>query len=121
MLPKNMTEKFMKFLVAIFAVVALISVFVCGQAVGAFVQAPVNSGVMALTGVRIIDGTGRAPIQNGTIVINNGHIEAVGAAASVKVPPAAVRVDLVGKTVIPGLINAHAHLNVDPASKIPVR
>src|SRR5262245_9750168 len=87
----------------------------------AFAQAPVNSGVTAITGVRIIDGTGRASVQNGTIVINNGHIEAVGPAASVKIPAGAARVDLSGKTVIPGLINAHAHLNVDPGSKMPVR
>jgi imidazolonepropionase-like amidohydrolase len=86
-----------------------------------FAQAPVNSGVITLTGVRIIDGTGRAPVQNGTIVINNGHIEAVGAASAVKIPAGATRVDLAGKTVIPGLINAHAHLNVDPGSKMPVR
>ena len=37
----------------------------------AFAQAPAGSGVIALTGARIIDGTGRAPVQNGTIVINN--------------------------------------------------
>ena len=87
----------------------------------AFAQAPAGSGVMALTGARIIDGTGRTPVQNGTIVINNGHVQAVGPAASVTIPAGAARVDLSGKTVIPGLINAHAHLNVDPGSKIPVR
>jgi imidazolonepropionase-like amidohydrolase len=87
----------------------------------AFAQAPAGPGVIALTGARIIDGTGRAPVQNGTIVINNGHIQAVGAAASVTIPAGAARVDLSGKTVIPGLINAHAHLNVDPGSKMPVR
>ena len=102
------------------------SIFVIALAVAltglmAFAQAPAGSGVIALTGARIIDGTGRAPVQNGTIVINNGHIQAVGAAASVTVPAGATRVDLSGKTVIPGLINAHAHLNVDPGSKMPVR
>src|SRR5215468_4570537 len=84
-------------------------------------QAPTASGAIALTGARIIDGTGRAPVQQGTIVINNGHIEAVGAASAVKVPAGAMRVDLSGKTVIPGLINAHAHLNVEQGSTIPVR
>src|SRR5437762_13920063 len=80
-------------------------------------QAPAASGVVALTGARIIDGTGRAPLQQGTIIVNKGVIEAVGALASVKIPPNATRVDLSGKTVIPGLINAHAHLNVDSATK----
>jgi imidazolonepropionase-like amidohydrolase len=84
-------------------------------------QTPAGSGAIVLTGARIIDGTGRAPIQNGTIVINNGRIEAVGAPAAVKIPAGATRVDLAGKTVIPGLINAHAHVNVDPGSTMPVR
>src|SRR5262245_35751737 len=57
-----------------------------------FAQAPANSGVVALTGARIIDGTGRAPIQNGTILINNGHIQAVGASAAVQIPQGATRV-----------------------------
>ena len=87
----------------------------------AFAQAPAGSGVVALTGARIIDGTGRAPVQNGTIVINNGHIQAAGAANAVTIPAGATRVDLSGKTVIPGLINAHAHVNVEPNAGIPVR
>src|SRR5437879_2751240 len=84
-------------------------------------QAPAASGVGALTGARIIDGTGRAPIQQGTVILNKGVIEAVGAAAGVKIPNGATRVDLSGKTIIPGLINAHAHLNFNQATKRPVR
>src|SRR2546426_9964965 len=84
-------------------------------------QAPPSSGVVALTGARIIDGTGRAPLQQGTIIVNKGVIEAVGPAAAVKIPAGATRVDLSGKTVIPGLINAHAHLNVDQGAGLPVR
>src|SRR2546425_7217345 len=84
-------------------------------------QAPAASGVVALTGARIIDGTGRAPIQQGTVILNKGVIEAVGTAAGVKIPNGAARVDLSGKTIIPGLINAHAHLNFDQATKRSVR
>src|SRR5437879_9222986 len=84
-------------------------------------QAPAASGVVALTGARIIDGTGRAPIQQGTVILNKGVIEAVGTAAGVKIPNGATRVDLSGKTIIPGLINAHAHLNFNQATKRPVR
>ncbi|MBI4885649.1 MAG: amidohydrolase family protein [Acidobacteria bacterium] len=68
-----------------------------------------QGGVTALTGVRIIDGTGRAPIEQGTIVIGNGRITAAGASSSVQVPAGATRVDLSGKTVMPGMVNAHAH------------
>ena len=84
-------------------------------------QAPGGSGAIALTGARIIDGTGRAPLQQGTIIINNGRIEAVGTPDAVKIPPGATRVDLSGKTVIPGLISAHSHLNVEKGATLPVR
>jgi imidazolonepropionase-like amidohydrolase len=66
-------------------------------------QAPAG-GVTALTNVRIIDGTGAPAIERGTIVISNGKITAVG--GNVQVPANATRVDLAGKTVMPGMINA---------------
>src|SRR3984893_1855984 len=65
--------------------------------------------VQAWVGARIIDGTGNAAIENATLVIRNRHIEAVG--KRVKVPAGAKRIDAKGKTIIPGLINAHGHLN----------
>jgi imidazolonepropionase-like amidohydrolase len=71
-------------------------------------QAAQGAAVTALTGVRIIDGTGRPPIERGTIVISNGRITAAG--ASVQVPAGATSLDLTGKTVMPGMINAHAHV-----------
>lgn len=73
-------------------------------------QVAAQGGVTALTGVRIIDGTGRPAIEQGTIVINNGRITAAGASSAVQVPAGATRVDLSGKTVMPGMINAHAHV-----------
>jgi imidazolonepropionase-like amidohydrolase len=66
--------------------------------------------VRAFTGARVIDGTDRAPIDNATIVVRDGRIVAVGAAAGVTIPPGAARVSLTGKTVIPGLVNAHGHV-----------
>src|ERR1043166_7050198 len=65
--------------------------------------------VKAFTGARIVDGTGKAPIEKGTLIVRNGKIEAVG--ASVKVPAGAQQIDVSGKTIIPGLINAHGHVN----------
>ena len=61
------------------------------------------AAVKAFTGVRLIDGTDRAPIDNATIVVRDGRIVAVGPAASVTIPAGAERVSLAGKTVIPGL------------------
>ena len=74
-----------------------------------------RGGVKAFTGARVIDGTDRAPIDNATIVVRDGRIVAVGPAASVTVPAGAERVSLAGKTVIPGLVNAHGHVG-DTAS-----
>jgi imidazolonepropionase-like amidohydrolase len=68
------------------------------------------SSTIAFTGARVIDGTERAPIDNATILVRNGRIVAVGPAAGVTVPAGARRVPLAGKTVMPGLINAHGHV-----------
>ena len=67
----------------------------------------------AFTGLTLIDGSDRAPVANATIVVRDGRIVAAGPATSVNVPAGAERVALNGKTVIPGLINAHGHVN-DP-------
>jgi imidazolonepropionase-like amidohydrolase len=64
---------------------------------------------IALTHVRVIDGTGAAARENQEIVIANGKIESMGATASAE--PADVKViDLTGYTVIPGLVGMHDHL-----------
>src|SRR3954468_1191771 len=63
----------------------------------------------AWVGARIIDGTGKPAIEHGTLLIRNGHIEAVG--KHVKVPAGVETIDATGKTIIPGLINAHGHVN----------
>jgi imidazolonepropionase-like amidohydrolase len=72
---------------------------------------------VVLTGARLIDGTGAAPIEQGTLVIRNGRIDAVGATAAMTLPADATHVDLTGKTIIPGLINAHGHLNADRSDR----
>jgi enamidase len=70
------------------------------------VQAP----VVALTHVRVVDGTGAPPRDDQTIVIRDGNIADLGAAASTSVPAGATTVDATGKTVIPGLVMMHEHL-----------
>lgn len=67
--------------------------------------------VVALTGARLIDGTGAPAVEQGTIVIRDGRIAAIGASDDVDIPGGAQRVNLSGKTLVPGLINAHGHLN----------
>ena len=65
----------------------------------------------AFTGATLIDGTGRAPVANAVIVVENGRVVGAGPASQVNVPSGARRVALDGKYVIPGLINAHGHVN----------
>jgi imidazolonepropionase-like amidohydrolase len=67
--------------------------------------------VKVFTGLRLIDGTDRAPIDNAAIVVRGGRIVAAGPAAAVAIPAGAERVSLAGTHVIPGLINAHGHAN----------
>lgn len=71
------------------------------------------SGVVALTGGRIITMNGDEVIENGTVVINGNRIAAVGPASVVAIPEDARTFDVSGKTLIPGLIDAHAHLSYD--------
>src|SRR3954471_7903479 len=70
----------------------------------------VDAPVIALTHVRVIDGTGAAAKDNQTIVIRGGNVAELGDAAKVKTPEGATVVDLTGKSVIPGLVMLHEHL-----------
>ena len=70
----------------------------------------VDTSLLALTHVLIVDGTGGAPKSDQTIVIRAGRIAAVGPAASVQVPAGARVMDLSGSTVIPGIVGMHDHL-----------
>jgi len=83
-------------------------------------QAP-GGDLVALTGARLIDGTGRAPIQQATLLVRNGRVEAAGASADVQIPAGAVRVNVAGKTLMPGIINAHGHVEPSNASTLPIR
>jgi imidazolonepropionase-like amidohydrolase len=66
----------------------------------------------------LIDGTGSAPLRDATIVMSGGHIAAMGPAAKVNTPAGAHVIDVTGKTIIPGIINAHGHISDDPIPKL---
>ncbi|MGH9162944.1 MAG: amidohydrolase family protein, partial [Vicinamibacteraceae bacterium] len=65
----------------------------------------------AFVGARIIDGTGAPPIEEGVLVVRDGRIESVGPLAGQTLPANAQRVDVRGKTIMPGMINTHGHVN----------
>ena len=85
------------------ALAALAALGGCGS------EPPPLPGVTAFTGATLWDGTGSALVENAVMVVDHGRIAAVGSADEVEVPPGAAVEDLAGKTVVPGLINAHAH------------
>ncbi len=70
----------------------------------------VDAPLVALTHVRVIDGTGAAPRENQTIVLSNGKIASMSDAADATVPKDAQVLDLHGDSVIPGLVGMHDHL-----------
>jgi len=70
----------------------------------------VDAPAVALTHVRVIDGTGAAAREDQTVVISKGKIESVSNAASANVPKDAKVLDLHGYSVIPGLVGMHDHM-----------
>ena len=97
-----------------------------GTPIGFTAKADVPAGSIALVGARIITAAAsRRPapgapnpgaadradvIENGTIVIDGNRITAIGPSSSVQVPAGALRVDVKGKTIMPGIIDVHAHV-----------
>jgi imidazolonepropionase-like amidohydrolase len=70
----------------------------------------VSAPVVALTHVRVIDGTGAPAITNAVVLVTDNKITTVGDAASVRVPTGAKVIDLGNVTLLPGFIDAHTHL-----------
>lgn len=68
------------------------------------------SAVKAFVGARLFDGTGRAAMADAVLVVKDGRVTAVGPAREVRIPAGAERIDLAGRFVIPGLVNAHGHV-----------
>ena len=70
----------------------------------------VSDSVVALTNVRVIDGTGAAARDGQTIVMKGGVIQSIGGGGQVTVPAGARTMDLAGRTVMPGYVMLHEHL-----------
>jgi imidazolonepropionase-like amidohydrolase len=90
------------------SLIACSAVFIAGCAAP---PPPEPDGSKAFVGARLYDGTGAPAIENAVIVVRDGRIEAIGPADQVQISPGAERVELNGKFVVPGLVNAHAHVS----------
>src|SRR5690242_12284009 len=65
---------------------------------------------LVIKGGTLIDGTGRAPVENAAIVIEGNRFKSVGRSGAVSIPAGAEVIDVSGKTILPGFIDGHGHL-----------
>ncbi|MBM3506419.1 MAG: amidohydrolase family protein [Alphaproteobacteria bacterium] len=70
---------------------------------------PSLAATVALLGATLIDDTGATPLANSAVLLDGDRIVAVGRVGEVAVPADAQRIDLAGKWLLPGLIDAHMH------------
>ena len=83
-----------------------------GAAGAACLACGVQAQDLAITGARLIDGTGAAPVENTTILVRDGRIAAVGRDGGVAVPDGIRTLDAAGRTVMPGLADMHVHFSL---------
>ena len=71
---------------------------------------PVEAQVRVFSGATIIDGNGGKPIRNGVLVVEGTKIKSVGSATKMPLPEGAERIDVSGRYIVPGLMDANVHL-----------
>ena len=69
-----------------------------------------EAGLYAFVGARVIDGTGNPAIEDAVLVVRDGRIEALGPQSALPPPRTANQIDVTGKTIMPGMIDAHSHV-----------
>lgn len=74
---------------------------------------PIGDKTIAIVGATLIDGRGGTPLPNATVIVEENTITEVGSKENINVPDDAEVVDAAGKTLLPGLIDAHFHLVSD--------
>jgi imidazolonepropionase-like amidohydrolase/Tol biopolymer transport system component len=79
------------------------------------------AGTLALTNARIITMRGDEVIEGGTVIVEGNRIVSVGRNVAIPAGPRVTRLDLKGKTIMPGLIDVHAHMGYDTLDIIPER
>ncbi|MBW8192378.1 amidohydrolase family protein [Neiella marina] len=89
------------------------------QTVEFYVAQDKPEGMIAYTNARLITMNGDEVIEQGTVVTDGNRILSVGLNADVTVPDDAIVIDLAGKTIVPGFVDAHAHVNHFASSPLP--
>lgn len=85
-----------------------------GLSIGLKLKSDAPTGLLALKGARIVTMKGDEVIEEGTILIENNKIIAIGKAAEMTIPDQAKVIDVTGKTIMPGIVDVHAHLRTSP-------
>ncbi|SHE87126.1 amidohydrolase family protein [Pedobacter caeni] len=85
-----------------------------GIAIGLKLKSDAPTGLLALKGARIVTMKGDEVIEEGTILIENNKIISIGKAAELSIPDQARVIDVTGKTIMPGIVDVHAHLRTSP-------
>ncbi len=77
-----------------------------------------QNNLLVIKGARIIDGKGGVPLENGVVVIEGDRIKSVFRAGEKRIPAKARVIDAAGKTILPGLIDAHVHTGGSAGARI---
>lgn len=98
-------------IISLLLIILLTSISLTAQTQAAFQQfIRSDAKIVVLKNVRVIDGTGEAPLENQTIITVGDKIGSIGPTASTPMPAGARVFDLDGYTVLPGLVGMHNHL-----------
>lgn len=74
------------------------------------VKSDVPEGIIAFTNARLITMNGNKVIEEGTIIINQNKIDTIGTSEKIAIPEGAKVYDMKGKTIMPGIVDVHAHV-----------
>src|SRR5437764_2494833 len=82
-------------------------------------NAGAQTPTVVLEGGTLIDGTGKNPINNAVVVIEGDRIKSIGTKGQLTYPPNARVINTEGKTILPGLVDGHVHLDIYFPSYMP--
>src|SRR4029077_14023557 len=72
---------------------------------------------IAIKSSLLIDGTGAEPIHNAVVLVEGDRIKAVGGEADLGIPDGAEVIDLGDETILPGLVDPHTHITINPGTR----